>query len=89
MLRWNSSQLPADHRFVLRPEFRTCNRLYEPYSDIDVSTKVEDLEETEPEDAVTKRNDGLMHTNVVMKDTTENRVDVSRQLLNEDSSEDS
>lgn len=56
---------------------------YRPYSDIDISTEFGEAEETTPEDAITQT-DGGFHVNVHVEDTTENRVQITRQILSDD-----
>ncbi|WP_336022433.1 tyrosine-type recombinase/integrase [Halobellus salinisoli] len=59
---------------------------YEPYSGVDLQTEFGKVEETGPEDAITPRDDGSIHINAIIENTTENRVRVSRQLLSDEES---
>ena len=58
---------------------------YEPYEEVDVTRKFGEPEETAPEDAVTSTDSG-MHVDAHVRDTMENRADISRQLLSDDGS---
>lgn len=56
---------------------------YRPYSDVDLRTEYGEAKETAPEDAITST-DGGFHVNVHVKDTIENRTQITRQLLSDD-----
>jgi hypothetical protein len=56
---------------------------YRPYSDVDLRTEYGEAKETAPEDAITST-DGGFHVNAHVKDTMENRAQITRQLLSDD-----
>lgn len=58
---------------------------YEPYGEVDVTYQHKSAKDTAPEDAVTPTDSG-MHVDVHVKDTTKNRVDITRQLLSDEES---
>ena len=59
---------------------------YNPYDDeVDITREFGEPEGAAPDDAVTSTESGI-HVDAHIKDTTENRADISRQLLSDDGS---
>lgn len=56
---------------------------YEPYAEVDIHHQHKPVEDTPPEDVVTKTDNGV-HIDTHVKDTTQNRVDITTQLLSEE-----